>query len=75
MGAEGFRFSSKMPALWRAVASVFTFHSNWLEARHGLLPANWNVMRSLSVEEMFYLFFPLACVALFGITIASILRR
>jgi peptidoglycan/LPS O-acetylase OafA/YrhL len=45
------------------VLAVFTFHSNWLEARYGFLPANWNVMWSLSVEEMFYLFFPIICIA------------
>jgi peptidoglycan/LPS O-acetylase OafA/YrhL len=62
--AKGFAFSARHPPLWRAILAVFTFHSNWLEAHYGFLPANWNVMWSLSVEEMFYLFFPLACVAL-----------
>jgi peptidoglycan/LPS O-acetylase OafA/YrhL len=71
--AEGFQFSSDMPPLWRAVVAVFTFHSNWLEARYGFLPANWNVMWSLSLEEMFYLFFPLVCLALFRIRLGMIL--
>jgi peptidoglycan/LPS O-acetylase OafA/YrhL len=31
---------------------------------HGYLPANWDVLWSLSVEEMFYLFFPIVCVLL-----------
>lgn len=70
---EGFQFSSRMAPLWRAIVAVFTFHSNWLEARYGFLPANWNVMWSLSVEEMFYLFFPLACVALLRIRRGTIL--
>ena len=61
--AEGFQFSPKRAPLWRAILAAFTFHLNWLEARFGFLPANWNVMWSLSVEEMFYLFFPLLCVA------------
>ena len=61
--AEGFQFSPKRAPLWRAVLAVLTFHSNWLEARYGFLPASWNVMWSLSVEEMFYLFFPIVCVA------------
>jgi peptidoglycan/LPS O-acetylase OafA/YrhL len=65
--AQGFQFSHTMAPLWRAVVAVFTFHSNWLEARYGFLPANWNVMWSLSVEVMFYLFFPLTCVALLRI--------
>ncbi len=62
--APGFEFSPQRAPLWRAIVAVFTFHSNWLEARYGYLSANWNVMWSLSVEEMFYLFFPLLCVAL-----------
>lgn len=62
-----------MAPLWRAVLAVFTFHSNWLEARYGYLPANWNVMWSLSVEEMFYLFFPLVCFTLLRIRRGMIL--
>ena len=50
----------------RALFSAITFHLNWLEAKTGYLPANWDVMWSLSVEEMFYLFFPLVCIALVG---------
>jgi peptidoglycan/LPS O-acetylase OafA/YrhL len=61
---EGFQFSHKGAPLWRAVVSAFTFHLNWLEARFGYLPANWDVMWSLSVEEVFYLLFPVFCVAL-----------
>ncbi|HEX4003857.1 MAG TPA: acyltransferase [Candidatus Acidoferrales bacterium] len=50
--------------LGRALFAALTFHVNVLEARHGYLPGNWDVLWSLSVEEMFYLFFPLACVLL-----------
>jgi peptidoglycan/LPS O-acetylase OafA/YrhL len=71
--SEGFQFSHRAAPLWRAVVAVFTFHSNWLEARYGFLPANWNVMWSLSVEEMFYLFFPLTCVALLRVRHGMIL--
>jgi peptidoglycan/LPS O-acetylase OafA/YrhL len=60
--AEGFRISAKTTTLTRALFSALTFHLNWLEAVHGYLPANWDVLWSLSVEEMFYLFFPLICV-------------
>jgi peptidoglycan/LPS O-acetylase OafA/YrhL len=60
--AEGFRISAKTTTLTRALFSALTFHLNWLEAVRGYLPANWDVLWSLSVEEMFYLFFPLICV-------------
>lgn len=49
-----------------ALFAALTFHLNWLEAKTGYLPANWDVMWSLSVEEVFYLFFPLVCLALLG---------
>jgi peptidoglycan/LPS O-acetylase OafA/YrhL len=62
--ADGFRIPAKTTTLPRALLAALTFHLNWLEAVRGYLPANWDVLWSLSVEEMFYLFFPLVCVAL-----------
>ncbi|HVW87614.1 MAG TPA: acyltransferase, partial [Bryobacteraceae bacterium] len=47
--------------LGRALIAALSFHVNVLEARRGYLPANWDILWSLSVEEMFYLFFPLVC--------------
>jgi len=61
---QGFRIQAKTTTLPRALFAALTFHLNWLEAVHGYLPANWDVLWSLSVEEMFYLFFPLSCVLL-----------
>jgi peptidoglycan/LPS O-acetylase OafA/YrhL len=49
----------KFTGLPRALLAALTFHINVLEARRGYLPANWDILWSLSVEEMFYLFFPL----------------
>lgn len=51
--------------LGRALLAAFTFHVNVLEARRGYLPGSWDILWSLSVEEMFYLFFPPIC-RLFG---------
>jgi peptidoglycan/LPS O-acetylase OafA/YrhL len=50
---------AKTGGLGRALVAALTFHVNVLEARRGYLPGNWDVLWSLSVEEMFYLFFPL----------------
>jgi len=61
---DGFRIRASCATLPRALLAALTFHVNWLEAVHGYLPANWDVLWSLSIEEMFYLFFPLACVVL-----------
>ncbi len=48
----------KTGGLPRALLAAFTFHINLLEATRGYLPASWDILWSLSVEEMFYLFFP-----------------
>lgn len=57
--------TAKTGGLPRALLAALTFHINVLEARHGYLPGNWDILWSLSVEEMFYLFFPIVC-RLFG---------
>jgi peptidoglycan/LPS O-acetylase OafA/YrhL len=62
--AEGFVINPARETLPRALFAALTFQVNWYEAVHGYLPANWDVMWSLSIEEMFYLFFPLVCVLL-----------
>ena len=55
---------AKTGGLGRALIAALTFHVNVLEARRGYLPGNWDILWSLSVEEMFYLFFPLVCFLL-----------
>ena len=44
-----------------ALAAALTFTLNHYEAVHGYLPANWDVLWSLSIEEVFYLALPLVC--------------
>lgn len=48
----------------RALFAALTFHINYLEAKviHGYLPGNWDVLWTLSVEEMFYFIFPIICI-------------
>jgi peptidoglycan/LPS O-acetylase OafA/YrhL len=58
-GLQNFVVSSKTGGLWRALVAVLTFHVNVLEAQRGYLPGNWDVLWSLSVEEVFYFAFPL----------------
>ena len=59
---SGFVVAAKTGGLGRALLAALTFHVNLLEARRGYLPGPWDILWSLSVEEMFYLFFPLACL-------------
>jgi peptidoglycan/LPS O-acetylase OafA/YrhL len=54
-----FVVSAKTGGIGRALLAALTFHVNVLEARRGYLPGNWDILWSLSVEEMFYLFFPI----------------
>jgi peptidoglycan/LPS O-acetylase OafA/YrhL len=62
---DGFAVNAKHFTLPRALVAALTFHLNWLEAaRNAYLPACWTVLWSLSIEEMFYLFFPLVSVLL-----------
>ena len=57
----GFVINEEQTSLGRAVFSVLTFHINWLQIKVGYLPANWDVLWSISIEETFYLFFPILC--------------
>lgn len=56
----GYVISPEAGGLGRALLAALTFHIGYLEATKGYLPGNWDILWSLSVEEMFYLFFPLA---------------
>src|SRR6187402_1286072 len=58
---KGFFVLEKTGGLGRALFAALTFHVNYLEASKGYLPGSWDILWSLSVEEVFYLFFPLAC--------------
>ncbi|CAN5467058.1 acyltransferase [soil metagenome] len=47
-----------------ALVSALGLHLNWYEGRTGWLPGGWDVLWSLSIEELFYLAFPLACLVI-----------
>lgn len=57
----GFVIKAEQASLGRAIFAALTFHLNWLEIQVGYLPANWDVLWSISVEETFYLLFPILC--------------
>lgn len=58
---QGYVFQPQQPSVWCVAFSALSFHINWLEAQYGYFPGTWGVLWSLSVEECFYVFFPLIC--------------
>ncbi len=58
----GFIINEEKTSLIRVVFAALTFHINWLEIQVGYLPANWDVLWSISIEEIFYLTFPILCL-------------
>ena len=58
---KGYVISTQKTSLFNAAFSALTFHLNWLEAKIGYLPGVWDILWSLSVEELFYFCFPIIC--------------
>ena len=63
-GAPHYTMEQPGQTLGGVVLATFGLHANLYQARTGWLPAGWGVLWSLSVEEVFYLAFPLVCVLL-----------
>jgi peptidoglycan/LPS O-acetylase OafA/YrhL len=59
-GAIGFTFGS-VNAMLDATASVLSFQYNDYYTHHNPYLNPWNVMWSLSIEELFYIFLPIVC--------------
>jgi len=61
LGVKNYVVQPRTGGIGRALLAALTFHVNVLEATRGYLPGNWDILWSLSVEEVFYLCFPLVC--------------
>lgn len=61
-GAQDYVIHRDGQSLPRALVAALGLHLNWYEGSTGYLPGNWDVLWSLSIEEVFYLGFPLACL-------------
>jgi peptidoglycan/LPS O-acetylase OafA/YrhL len=60
-GIKGYAITHSNQSLPRAIVSAMGMHLNWYEGRTGWLPGSWDVLWSLSIEELFYLCFPIVC--------------
>ncbi len=63
-GARHYTLQQPTQTLPGAALSALGLYLNVYEARTGWLPAGWDVLWSLSIEEVFYLAFPLVCLLL-----------
>ncbi|AJC22464.1 acyltransferase family protein [Pandoraea pulmonicola] len=66
LAVPGFVINKPGQSLGGALASALTMTLNWYEGRTNWLPGAWDVLWSLSIEECFYLAFPLVCLVLRG---------
>jgi peptidoglycan/LPS O-acetylase OafA/YrhL len=72
-GVPGFSPEGKEQSTGGLLGSALTFTFNWYEGRTGWAPAGWDVLWSLSIEEVFYLGFPLLCLLLPRAVLAGVL--
>lgn len=62
LGVSDYTIHRPGQSLVGAVLAALGLHVNWYEGLTGYLPGSWDVLWSLSIEEVFYLGFPLACL-------------
>jgi peptidoglycan/LPS O-acetylase OafA/YrhL len=61
-GFDDYMIDREGQSLPRAMVAALGLHLNWYEGHTGYLPGGWDVLWSLSIEEVFYLAFPIVCL-------------
>jgi peptidoglycan/LPS O-acetylase OafA/YrhL len=62
LGVDDYVINRAGQSLPRAIVAALGLHLNWYEGHTGYLPGNWDVLWSLSIEEVFYIGFPIVCL-------------
>ena len=62
LGVDDYVINRAGQSLPRAIIAALGLHLNWYEGHTGYLPGNWDVLWSLSIEEVFYIGFPIVCL-------------
>jgi peptidoglycan/LPS O-acetylase OafA/YrhL len=55
-------YAERALTLPRILVGALTFHMNWIDGHFGWSPPAWGTLWSLSIEEIFYIGFPLVCL-------------
>src|ERR1044072_1681330 len=58
----GAKMYPERASLGQSLFAALTFHMNWLEGKYSWSAPGWGILWSLSIEELFYLAFPLVCL-------------
>ncbi len=72
-GVPNYTIDKPGQSLGGATLSAFGLYLNWYEGRTGWLPGGWDVLWSLSIEEVFYLGFPLVCLLIRDVRLLALL--
>ena len=64
LGFPGAAMYPERATLGQSLFAALTFHMNWLEGTYSWSAPGWGVLWSLSIEEVFYIAFPLVCLLL-----------
>lgn len=64
LGVPNYVIEKSGQSAFGATLSALTFTLNLYEGHTGWLPGGWDVLWSLSIEEVFYAVFPLLCLSL-----------
>lgn len=62
LGVPDYTIHRPGQSLGGALLAALGLHLNWYEGHTGYLPGNWDVLWSLSIEEVFYIGFPIVCL-------------